>query len=237
MSKNYYNWTGDPIYVLHFPGNGMLGSKEHMEENIDRKISISDEISIISIMNKVCYDTSVLRQQCDNNQIKIINTAYDVENWINTIKIPHILQSLSLVDTRYCLILDGRDTLLVNDIDDTFIDTYKSLGAPIIYNATDVRYPKTRIEPLQDIIKIKTKHRYLNAGVCVGKTESLIDFYTKAEKILKQHPDNDSEQYIIRLCRQQYPELANFDYDCKLFAVVHHCGSMLVESDGGYVFH
>ncbi len=237
MSRNYYSTKGDTIHILHFPGSGLMKNEKHILENIGRKFSISDKVSIVSVMNKACYETSMLREQCDNNRVPIINTAYDVEEWTNTVKIPKILEALKQVSTQYCLILDGRDVLVSNDLENEFIDKYKSFNTPIIYNATYVRHPKTCVETLQDIIHIQSKHKYLNAGVCMGETEALRNFYTKVLEISKQYPDNDSEQLIVRIARKKYPELAGYDYNNRLFAAVHYCENVFTETENGWIFH
>lgn len=77
--------------------------------------------------------------------------------------------------------MDGRDVIFVNNLDNTFIDKYVCFNKPIVYNGTPVAYPKIPIEPLQELLQIKGKQKFLNAGVCIGEKNALIDFYTQAD--------------------------------------------------------
>lgn len=235
MPSNYYNPEKQPLYILHFPGDGLIGHENIIEENLDRSFQISDEISIISIMNKECYNESFLAKQCEKNHIKIHNTALYESDWTNTIKIEHILQCLFKIDTPYVLILDGRDTIIIHDLDTEFLSKYKSFKTPIIYNGTPVAYPKKAIEPIQEIIKIKGKQKFLNAGVCIGEKNALINFYEKAVKIKDNLCDNNSEQLIIRMCRQQNMLLAGIDHNNNLFRIIHHYDTKIQSYGKDYI--
>lgn len=232
MPHNYYNAKEEPLYVLHFPGNGFIGHQNILLDNAERKIKVSDKLSIISIMNRSCFKNSILAKQCDLNHIKLYNTALEEDRWNNTIKIRHILQCLSQIDTDYALILDGRDTLIVNDLTDTFIEQYHAFHSPVIYNGTPAPYPNVIIESLQELLSIPGKQKYLNAGVCMGARDSLISFYTRAEEINKTQYNNHSEQYIIRLTRKLYPKLAAVDSENSLFRIIHQYDTVIKEIDG-----
>ena len=112
-------------------------------------------------------------------------------------------------------------TTQLNDLNDDFINKYKELNKPIIYNGTPVAYPHTVIEPIQELMSIKGKQKFLNAGICIGEKNALIKFYSKAEELNKQKINNHSEQYIIRTIRNLYPNLARHDSENKIFRIVH----------------
>lgn len=235
--KNYQNKDGSILNVLHFPGKGMHGNESHFYENINRDVKISPDISIISIMNKPYYDSSVLVAQCEHNNIRLINTGYDIECWVNTLKIPKILEALDLVDTEYCLILDGKDVILVDDLTEEFLNKYKSFNKSIVYNGTFVRFPDTRIEPIQDIIRIPYIHKFLNAGVCIGETGKLKEFYLKSYNILtSKYQDSESEQLIIRIAAQTSKDYVGVDYNFDMFASIH-CEHNIEETDSFYIVH
>ena len=222
-NKSYLNKDGEQLYVLHFPGTGIEGHEYIIEQELDREIVVSANLSIISIMDKKCWDTSPVRIQCEKNNIPLYNTALDEREWNNTIKINHILNCLEQITTDYVLIVDGRDVIFVNDLDDNFIEKYKQFNKPIIYNGTPVSYPNNVIiEPLNELLNIKGKQRYLNAGVCIGERETLKEFYQKAE-IEKRNVDEDnrSEQLLIRKTKVKNPHLVWHDTDNKIFRIVH----------------
>lgn len=229
---NYYNKNEEQLYILHFPGTGINGHEYIIENNLKRNINISNNLSIVSIMDKACWETSPVRKQCEFNNISLYNTALDCNSWNNTLKINHILECLKLINTEYVLIVDGRDVIFVNDLDDTLIYKYKTFEVSIVYNGTPVAYPKKYVESLQEIISVKGKQKYLNAGVCLGTKNALTEFYTKASEINEKYPSNKSEQYIIRLTRKLYPELAVHDSENKIFRIVHEYDTTIKEVNG-----
>ena len=230
-NRNYLNAQHNPLYVLHFPGTGIKGHEYIVEENLDRKITISNNISIVSIMNESCWTNSPIRTQCENNNVQIYNTAMNEVRWNNVLKISHILKCLEQINTDYVLIVDGRDTILVNNLDEEFLDKFKQFNCPIVYNGTPIAYPNIRIEPIQELIRIKGKQRYLNAGVCIGRKEALKEFYTKAEEICKSYPNATSEQLIIRKTRLLNPELATWDTENDIFRIIHNCDTKIQSID------
>lgn len=237
QNKYYYNKNGDELYILHFPGNS-LENQEHVDiiaEELNREIKISPELSIISIMDRNCAKESPIIKQCEKNSIPVHNSALNELTWKNTAKIPHILETLEEVSTPYVLILDGRDTVIVNNLDDNFLEKYKSFGKPIVYNGTPVAYPKVAIEDIREILSIKGKQKFLNAGVCIGEKDALIDFYTKAQHINASLPNNKSEQYIIRLCRKKFPNLVGIDHDNYLTRIVHNYDTEIQYVENGTI--
>ncbi len=235
MPNNYYNQEKQPLYVLHFPGDGLIGHEDIVNENLDRTFYVSDKISIISIMNKEYYKNSFIVKQCEKNNIKIYNTALYESDWTNTIKIEHIIQCLFEINTPYVLILDGRDTIITHDLDVEFLSKYQKFEKPIVYNGTPVAYPKKAVEPIQEIIKIKGKQKFLNAGVCIGERNALIHFYEKAVKIKDNLYNNNSEQLIIRICRQQNMSLVGIDHNNELFRIIHHYDTKIETYGNNYV--
>lgn len=235
MKHNYYSENGAQIKIIHLPGSGLEEHRELAEYNLDRSFNISKDLSIISVMNSQCEKDSFILKQCEFNNIQLLNTASDVIFWSNPIKIEHILECLKKVTTKYVLILDGRDTVITGDLDDSFIEKYLAFNVPVVFNGTPVAYPSSPIiESLQEIIKIKGKQKYLNAGVCIGDKGSLVSFYTKAQEIKNNMSDNNnSEQYLIRLTKKKNPKLATVDYNNDIFRIVHEYDSKIIEKENG----
>lgn len=236
-SKSFYNKDGEKLYVLHFPGSGMESedSKRIIADTRELKFTVADNIEIISPMNEECWNDSILREQCEHNNVEIINPALNETGWNNTKKIDYILEALDMTDAEYCLILDGRDVQICNDLDDEFIEKYKSLGFPVLYNGTPAAYPKAIIESIQELMRIKGKQKYLNAGVCIGTREALKDFYQYAAEINRKNPNNNSEQLIIRKTRKLHPDLAGHDTDNKIFRIIHTYDTVVADVEDGYI--
>lgn len=231
----YYNKNGDIQYVIHFPGSGSIQFQDLIDENLNRDFVVSDNISVISIMNKDCWDNSPIRKQCEFNGITIHNTALKERSWNNTLKINHILQCLNKTETEHALIIDGRDAIISANLDDEFITKFKSLEKPIIYNGTPNAYPRAAIEPLSELLEIKGKQKFLNAGVCIGEVNALKTFYTECEKINASIKGNSSEQLIVRKARQEMKDMVGIDHDNYIFRICHQYDTRIEHSEKGII--
>lgn len=220
-NRKYINKAGDELYAVHFPGDNTEILDRFVEYELTRKIKVNDNISMISIMNRECWNHSPLRKQCQLNDIPLYNLAINQTNWNNTIKINYIIECLKLINTEYAFISDGRDVILVNDFDDKFIEKYKEFGKPILYNATPNSFPII-VEDINSIIHVKGNHKFLNAGVCFGRREELITFYTAALELTKFSIDRNSEQEFIRQAYARHRDIVTYDSESKLFMNVHH---------------
>lgn len=233
--SDYRNKNGGRIYVMHFPGTGKSEFENFIEEQKNKTFAIHNDLSIISIMNSSCWENSPIRVQCELSGIQILNTAFAENEWNNTLKIKHILRCLDDVPTKYALIVDGRDVVVTADLDEAFIDRFIQFGKPVIYNGTPTAYPKEAVEPLDELLSIRSKQKFLNAGVCVGEAESLKRFYTLAGEILKTLPDNKSEQLIIRMARQKMKNTVGIDHDNEIFRIYHSYDTVFRENEDGSV--
>ncbi len=220
-NADYLNDRSEPLYVIHFPGSGLEEYLELAESNVTRSITISSKISIISIMNAACIDKSILKRQCDNNEIRIYNTAESERDWSNTLKIKHIIKCLDMISTKYALIIDGRDTVLTHDLDDGFIEKWMSFKKGVVYNGTPKAFPEAAVEPLQELLQIRGKQKFLNAGVCFGEVNILRSFYKKCEEVLRANPNTNSEQIIVRIARQYLKDYIGIDHNNDLFRICH----------------
>lgn len=226
---NYYNYKGDIIYMMHFPGTGLEMFSDFVRENESRKITISPDISVISVMNSLCWKDSPLRKQCESNGITIFNTAKNEYTWKNTLKIQHILNCLDIVNTKYALVSDGKDAIITHDLDAEFIKKFKKFNKPILYNGTPAAYPKVPIEPLEELFQIKGKQKFLNAGVCFGEVEALKVFYSQCAEISSTLHENKSEQLVVRKARQARKDLVAIDHDNELFRICHRYDTAIKE--------
>ena len=226
---NYVNKDGEILHVLHFPGHGLGDFIHIIDINKKRKFTILPDISIISTMNRSCWESSPIKYQCELNSITIYNTALREAEWNNTLKIDHILRCLDQISTQYALLVDGRDVVITADLDEKFIEKFKKFNKPILYNGTPAAYPKVAIEPLEELFQIRGKQKFLNAGVCFGEVEALKTFYTRCAEISATLPDNKSEQLIVRMARQEMKELVAIDHVNELFRICHPYDTVIKE--------
>ena len=226
---NYVNKDGEILHVLHFPGHGLGDFIHIIDINKKRKFTILPDISIISTMNRSCWESSPIKYQCELNSITIYNTALREAEWNNTLKIDHILRCLDQISTQYALLVDGRDVVITADLDEKFIEKFKKFNKPILYNGTPAAYPKVAIEPLEELFQIRGKQKFLNAGVCFGEVEALKTFYARCAEISAKLPDNKSEQLIVRMARQEMKELVAIDHVNELFRICHPYDTVIKE--------
>lgn len=205
------------IYIYHAYRTNFEKNIHIFEDYKNIKISVSNKITIISVMNKECFNNSYLVKQCKTNNIDLIipNSTFNIEskNWKNTMKIDAIVDALTNIDSDYALILDGKDTCILNNLDETFIKLFEELNCDILYNMQKLPVPN---------IKFKDYKYPINAGVCFGKRESLLMFYQECKKLnrIDSYIFNNglpSEQYIIRKAAHTSSLVIKADSEMKLF--------------------
>lgn len=205
-------------YVMHFPGSGKAYYDYSFAQNV--LIKKSDLITIISPMTPDYEQKSIMVKQLNNSGIEYINPVDTIRISIPQ-KIPFILKALEQVTTPYCLIMDGGDTCFGRDLDEEFIEKYKSLGKPVIYNSTTKRFPDMVIEPMGFFLKQKD-YSLLNAGVCFGTVEALKTVYATAQKFREKIQSRwESEQMYIRYTRVALPDIIGVDGQNILFRAAH----------------
>ena len=200
------------IRIYHAYRNNFEKNLYIFEKHKNIKISISKDLTLLSVMNKDCYDKSYLVTQCKNNNIDLVvpSSTFNVKNedWKNTMKISAIVQALETIDTKYVLILDGKDTCILNDLDDEFLKEFEKMECDILFNMQKLPMPN---------IKFKDLEYPINAGVCVGKREALLSFYGECEKVNAKNEyilknGMPSEQFIIRKTANDSPLIIKTDY-------------------------
>lgn len=209
-------------YLLHAFGKTFENLQDYFLNNKDLELSLSPYISIVSIMNESCYENSTLVYQCQKNNIEIYNdnSLYKTTEWNNLMKIQGILNIIDSINTEYILFLDGKDTVILKDIDESFIEKFKTFNADIVFNYHSFPFPKC-VEG--------EKLHYINAGVCFGRKDALKKFYTECwrrcqegDVYISKVTGKISEQYCV--CKvATYIDL-HIDVDKKgiLFININH---------------
>jgi len=240
-----FNETGDIQYILHFPGMNFEESSKDFTFYKDLKFEVSPEISLISVFNSTCED-SILCQQCKNNNLNLINSdaalAVPDGKWYQPDKIDFILECLYKVNTKYALVMDSRDVIIVNDLTNNFISTFESLNTPFIFNAQPNRYPNIQIEPMK-VYLYKSQVRFLNGGVSFGLREELIKFYEYARLIRDNNGSGfinngvPSEQFFLRIALTTYNDgnylIDGVDHGRKLISIIHYSDNCSYKNEDG----
>lgn len=245
MKEIYCNSNGEPIRISHFPGWTRYNYAAKMRSFERSKTNIPDNVTLITCMDddSVAADKSPLIRQLTNNNIPFINAAEhkDVYPWVNNKKLQLINDALKKVKTEYCLILDGIDVTINQDLSD-IVDLYKTYNKDIIFNATPWAHPHVEIDVIENRKELYGRYCYLNAGCCIGTTKALKAFYKECLDIFKACPEDDefysSEQYHVRKAFANNMDKVWFDYDCRIFQVWHKTEFDLpyLDKDGNIIY-
>lgn len=221
------NRTNTPN-ILHFQGD----TGQQLTQTFDciyERVEVPSEYDRENITLISCWtdeEKCCLLKQCKKSSIKLVNAIpkdYDTsQQWDMRNKIKFILDTLKTVKTKYSIILDGYDVLLVSLTD--IIEKFESQPYSILFNATCNNFPDVYIDCVPQRYKCGT-HAYFNAGCCIGYTDKLIKFYSETNDIATNgnlYNPYCSEQFILRHTFANYSKYIDqkfvfFDWESKIF--------------------
>ena len=212
------------FYVYHAFGSYFSISKDILEAKSKLKFTTLKSIEIISPMNEICYKDSYLVKQCEASNVELLKSekVFNVskEDWTNLEKIKAVVDMLEKGTSKYVLILDGKDTCILNNLDTKFLNTFKEYEADIVFNMQTSKHPLVDIET-EEFLEAN-KFKYINAGVCVGYRDKLLEFYKECLNNISDvylcNSKKPSEQYLVRKLATSSDIVVRCDYDLKLFA-------------------
>tara|TARA_B100000424_G_C22884184_1_gene470485 strand:+ start:254 stop:1021 length:768 start_codon:yes stop_codon:yes gene_type:complete len=126
------------------------------------------------------------------------------------------------VKEKYILFVDSRDVLFVKDlkeIEKRYKRYFKNYG--LVFNGETNCYPNKDLAvayPHQD-----KKYKYLNAGMCMGRTDFIMETFPKLKEHFTDYEKNWSEQgvwtniFFDYLKKYESDSPITLDYDCKIF--------------------
>lgn len=209
-------------YILSFLKKEFENNIRFFESDICKSIHIDPEITIISTMQT----KGILSKQLENINSNIIY-----------IKHYELNQTLSNISTKYCLILNSYDALIVDNLDSFFINKFLDFNVNFIFAGNQVPIPNIEIESLNNLFNLNY-FKFLNSGLVFGYTEHLIDLYKNLEefKYDMQHffTDYPSSNYITRIfLNKKYLNFSDYashiDSSCKLFSTIYSPYSYIEE--------
>jgi hypothetical protein len=116
--------------------------------------------------------------------------------------------------------MDGLDTLCSADLS-PLVDRFLTFKADIVYNASKINYPS--ICPFKE--DTTTSYKYLNAGVFIGRTMVVRDFYTylMQTQLNKVYYGNEGKEQIrVRHGRAVYKKaIIKVDTECLMFQTLN----------------
>ena len=222
--RSIYN---NPLTLLHFPGQGKEVYHDlikYIAEN--QKIILPDNVSIVSPITSDIAATAPIHVQCEKSGVKYINSdIVDDQPWTLRGKPAHICNALEKVETEYCLVLDGNDVVFCGDASD-ILDKYKYYGRDIIFTTNTQAFPRVKVETIDGYSDDEDRRTlwgqccFINAGMCIGKTESLKTFYKELNELI-QSTNIPYEQWHVRKMWDMHQDTVFIDYRCKMFATLN----------------
>lgn len=182
------------IYICHFPGNTRI-LQEQVKKEIKGSFSVDPKISIVCAFNNSCFGHDNLLNSISSSNDILFDEDILAEEWKMENKINSLVKSLRRCRTEYALVTDVRDVLITANIDEEFINKFKGMDCDIVYNATTSKYPKVNLPSDYLIEGGSGPFKYLNAGVCFGKTDKLLEWYEHCNVLFE---NNKSEQFVLR---------------------------------------
>lgn len=215
-----YNWSEqDQPNIFHFQGQSRYHYAPLFKEISAQEIDNDSRIHILTIATDTNL-SPVIRQMERNNVsfINLWNNSYYC-SWTNIKKIELIIDQLSKLQNKdIVLMMDGYDTAIrsLNGLYEKFVNNpYK-----ILFNGTKHNWPHIRIDRYRDRDFVGD-FCYFNAGVVMGYTKELLDFYQSSLKYIGLENPWKSEQFIIRHAWAEHSEeesrQIDFDHHCRLF--------------------
>ena len=233
------NYHGTEVNICHFQGRSMSDFPLVIQYLYNKKIGGEKPEDLTVITTETDPANAVLTQQLFLNDIPYINSANaDVLEWSNIHKINFLIDALEKTETKYALMLDGRD-VVINTIEG-IMEKYKATGLKMLFNASKNNFPRAEIDRIHDR-DWRGNFKYFNAGCCIGETAEFLKFYKECRDLIPTLSDVEvfnSEQYIIRHGFAKYSEDLNnkfvdFDWECNIFQTFSQ--TKLVKKDNDYI--
>lgn len=211
-------------YILYCPGLNKCDDVNinNLFKNYSLNVKVDSNISICTVATKDIIKQSFIISQCNSNGINVLtsDSALNItkEQWKRYSKLEYIIENLKKCTTEYALVVDGSDTIILNNLDNDFIVKFKNINVPFIFNSDNYKFPCYEIEPFDFMYENKFD-RYLNGGVVFGYTDKLLEFYSLAYNLMMSQSNKiNSEQFYLRLALTQYENgLYCVDYSQELF--------------------
>jgi hypothetical protein len=143
-----------------------------------------------------------------------------VKRWNNIEKVRLLKRELSIIGTKYIMLIDSDDTFVVNGLD-RVIEKIESIPeCRLLMNAAQNFWPPIlhRVSNSYEFCnrignEKKSKHRYVNSGVFIAEVEFL-------KELLEEDiapPKEDDDQGLFCLLYQKYYPAFQLDYYCEVF--------------------
>jgi len=229
----FSNLFGEDFLVAHFGAASILRYPEVVERFVEKKVSVPNNIAIVTFATDNIAPHALLLRQLDNCGIPYTNLAYHSlprdQIWAHRYKFPGLVEALPRIEQEYVLVADGSDVLLFQSLD-SIVERFNAYRTEVLFNAQKTRWPTYAEVPGEDDIDYGC-YRYLNSGVCFGRPQAVASFWERAWKLLRDNKiTNDQLPCRMAFCERR--DTTELDYRCSLFqnvnSIKYDCQSNLL---------
>lgn len=214
--------------ILHFVRGDY---KRFVNESFELgKYKITNSLSIVNI--KIGDVVDILSKQIDNDSSLITITEKEESGWFNVYKIKYILEGLKKSVAEYSLILDCRDILISDNVSE-IIPIFNATESDILISSGRAAIPAhNKLE--------------LNSGAIIGKTDSLIRFFSYLQdnvtdfiRIFKKtsiwQSDQAAMSYLIDGYMKLNQDTIKIDKDSIIFRTITPVSKITVDGNNLHI--
>ena len=184
-------------------------------------VFLPEEVSIITFNNR---EKKCLEKNLDSIGLNYHVLGKEIKLWSNTNKIRLLSEFLPNIKTKYVLVMDADDVLVVRELSN-LINEFEEYYCEILFNASNFFYPETEdgfYKKKEDEI-VNDFFNHLNSGCFLGKTVFVSELYNMAssyqDEVTKKY--HYSDQIIIKKFYVDLFPKIKIDHKCNIFQIFH----------------
>lgn len=141
--------------------------------------------------------------------------------WKNINKIHLLKNFLPSIKTKYILVSDSSDVVILRGLE-TFIEDFNKFNKKAIFNAEKIIWPPDLDSSIKKFEEKKHSGHYLNAGLWVGELEFAKKILASSVP-LKIGQYENSEQRFYKHAYKNFNNQMGIDIKCELFQGLNRC--------------
>jgi len=233
-------WWGEPRAKAYHPMGYAYYESQASRLSVRNTAAPLPRLALVTFSN---YPTETLFERSANSwgyQVRVIGRQ--VRNFGFWQKWNYLFKEvLPFIDEEYVLYCDSKDVMLTRPLDGLLVDFEKAYaGVRMLFNAGVGYWPeKSPVEfaRLEERLYSQTPWRYLNAGICLARTDYLRSIVPEAlafkcaraagsslwrrfrYRYFKGLDVDYDDQEAFHCLHAKYPGIISIDHQCRLFQV------------------
>ena len=210
--------------IIHCPADNPEKEWNNLCNYFTKKkwnVLLPEDVSVITFNNR---EKRCLEKNLDSVSLNYHVLGKEIKSWKNTDKITLLKNFLNKVKTKYVLVLDADDVLIIGDLSNIIRD-FEDQSCEVLFNASNFFYPENE----DGFYKKKEENivdgffNHLNSGCLIGRTEFVYELY----KMASCYKDDVTEKYyysdqiiLKKFYVDLYPKI-KIDHMCLIFQIFH----------------